>query len=86
MRTSAFVSIALTCTGLGYGAEYTNDQSDDISAKALAMALLANNPTNAAVRRHITQGMAGGLAAATALGGGLESAKAGPFTRTELNS
>jgi len=81
MRTGTFVSIALACTGLGQGAQYTNDEGDDISAKALAMALLATNPT---ARRHVTQGMAAGLAAA--VGGGVQSAKAGPFTRTELNS
>eukprot|EP00427_Karlodinium_veneficum_P021891 CAMPEP_0169114472 /NCGR_PEP_ID=MMETSP1015-20121227/28775_1 /TAXON_ID=342587 /ORGANISM="Karlodinium micrum, Strain CCMP2283" /LENGTH=120 /DNA_ID=CAMNT_0009176755 /DNA_START=83 /DNA_END=441 /DNA_ORIENTATION=+ len=86
MRSVTLLSIALACTDMGQGAQLTHDQSDDISAKALAMALLANSPTNVAARRHVTQGMAAGLAAATALGGGIQGAKAGPFTRTELNS
>jgi len=83
MRVDTFVLLALACAGSGHGAEYASDNSDEVSAKALAMALLASNPT---ARRHVTQGMAAGLAAATALGGCIQGAKAGPFTRTELNS
>jgi photosystem II oxygen-evolving enhancer protein 1 len=85
MRIGAFLFVALASMSLGHVVKHSSDESDVSEAKALAMALLATNPANGAARRHVTQGMAAGLAAATAFGG-VQSAKAGPFTRTELNS
>jgi photosystem II oxygen-evolving enhancer protein 1 len=74
---------------LGHGVQYTNEDLEDRTAETLAMLLLASaNPSKSMKTRRdvVSQGMATGLAAASALGGGMQGAQAGPFTREEIAS
>jgi photosystem II oxygen-evolving enhancer protein 1 len=73
--------LALACLTSVQCVPIKNDELDDSSARALAMALLATNPSSAAGRRQMLQG---GLATAAALGGA-QVAEAGPFTRAQLD-
>jgi photosystem II oxygen-evolving enhancer protein 1 len=78
MRTGALALIIFACTDLGQGVKITN-KTEDESARALAIALLASNPGKVSSRRNVVQkGAAAGVAAATALGGAMQSAEAGP--------